>query len=145
MKYLSLSLIFLMLLQSCGNNKGSENCKDAFCQKKTSNANQTTVISDTTKDLSCKLTSTDLQKRKINVLSVLKNKILEKKELNDGYSFKFENSDEMIDLLTDFIKSERQCCDFFNFALSVRNDGFIWFDLTGPKDAKKMIGEELDL
>ena len=48
-------------------------------------------------------------------------------------------------MLTDFIKSERQCCDFFNFSIHVKNDGTIWFDLTGPKEAKEMIGQELAL
>jgi hypothetical protein len=133
-----------IILQSCGNKK-ADNCNDEFCRKKNSGKNSSTVVSDTTKSLSCKLTSAELQQRKATVLSNLKNKVLEKKELKAGYSFKFENSDEMIDLLTDFIKSERQCCDFFNFSMTVKNDGFIWLDLTGPKEAKEMIGEELGL
>jgi hypothetical protein len=124
-------------MQSCG----SDNCgKD--CMKSSSAG--TTVVGDTN-NVSCKLTSEELQKRKATVLATLKSKVLEKKELSDGYSFKFENTDEMIDLLTEFVKSERQCCDFFNFALHIKNDGSLWFDLTGPEGAKEMIGSELAL
>lgn len=33
--------------------------------------------------------------------------------------YAFKDSDETIAMLADFIKTERQCCDFFNFGLSV--------------------------
>lgn len=120
-----------------------DNCKKPAIY--TANGNTTTVVSDTSKGLACKLTSSEMEKRKTDVLSVIKSKILEKKELPDGYSFKFTNSDENINMLTDFVKSERQCCDFFNFSIHVNNNGDLWFDLTGPKDAKEMIGEELGM
>ncbi|MEZ2338550.1 hypothetical protein AB6735_23080 [Mucilaginibacter sp. RCC_168] len=31
-------------------------------------------------------------------------------------------TDHNVDLLADFIKTERQCCDFFNFSIDVNND-----------------------
>jgi hypothetical protein len=135
-------VLIAFLLQSCGSSE-TKSCEKEGCMK--SATGKGVVVSDTSKELSCTLTSAELQKRKTDVLSVLKSKILERKELPDGYSFRFANSDEMIDLLTDFIKSERQCCDFFNFSIHVRNDGVLWFDLTGPKDAKEFIGSELGL
>jgi hypothetical protein len=145
MKNIFISAITITsFLYSCENKQSSNKEKDC-CKKNTLSASGKTVISDTTKELSCKLTPAELQKRKADVLSVLKSKIIEKKELKDGYSFKYENSDEMIDMLTEFVKSERQCCDFFNFAISIQNDGSLWFDLTGPKDAKEIIETELGL
>jgi hypothetical protein len=144
MKKLFLILLAPVLLQSCGGKSVcGDNCKKP--QTYTANGSTATVVSDTSKGPACKLTSSELEKRKTDVLSVIKSKILERKELADGYSFKFVNSDENINMLTDFIKSERQCCDFFNFSIHVKNDGTIWFDLTGPKDAKEMIGQELAL
>ena len=137
-------LIAIFILFGCEN---KDACGDN-CRKKESISSASggkTVVSDTGKGLSCKLTSEELEERKTNVLLVIKKKVLDKKELSNGYSFKFENTDEMIDMLTDFVKSERQCCDFFNFALHINNDGSLWFDLTGPKDAKEMISSELEL
>jgi hypothetical protein len=137
MKKILAACIAILVLQSCNGDKcNKEKCAAPGLSQK--------VVGDTT-NISCKLTSAELQKRRESVLSLLKSKALEKKELPDGYSFKFENTDEMIDALTDFVKSERQCCDFFNFAINIRNDGTLWFDLTGPKGAKEMISSELGL
>jgi len=96
--------------------------------------------------LACKLTSKELQARKATVLESLRKQVIEKKELASGYSYKFDNSDKMLDELTEFIKTERQCCDFFDFALSIISDeGTIWLSLTGPKNAKEFIKTELNL
>jgi len=137
--------LLICLFYSCGNKEGKD-CNSEHCASKAILSDKSgIVVSDTSKDLSCKLTTAELQKRREEVLSVLKSGILEKKELKDGYSFKFENSDKNIDMLTDFVKSERQCCDFFNFSIQIKNNGELWFDLTGPKDAKEIIGAELGL
>jgi hypothetical protein len=47
-------------------------------------------------------------------------------------------------MLTEFIKSERQCCDFFDFAIRIKA-GFAWLDITGPKGAKEFITTEMEL
>ena len=95
--------------------------------------------------LSCKLTSLELQQRKKTVLAELRQQVIEKKELVDGIAYKFQGTDEMIDSLATFIKTERQCCDFFDFTLSVKSDNSIWLELTGPKGAKEFIKAELNL
>jgi len=97
------------------------------------------------KKLSCLLTSIDLQNRKATVLAELRKYVLEKKELNTGYAYKFSGSDEMIDLISDFIKSERHCCDFFSFHMHVQNRDALWLDITGPEGAKEFIKTELEL
>lgn len=97
------------------------------------------------KTLSCKLTSPELRKRKQEVIAELKKLTLEKSELTNGYSYKFNGTDEMLDMLNDFIKSERQCCDFFNFRITVTNDAFVWLDIYGRKGAKEFITTELEI
>jgi len=97
------------------------------------------------KHLSCKLTSPELRKRKEEVIAVLKEQVLEKKELPGGYSYKFSGTDETLDMLTAFVKSERQCCDFFNFKLSINNDSFIWLEISGENGAKEFIETELEM
>jgi len=97
-------------------------------------------------DLTCKLTSPELQKRKATVIASLKTKILAKAELPNGFTYTFTGSDAQVDELTDFIKTERQCCDFFDFSLKVSGKGtHAWLTITGPKGAKDFIHSELGL
>lgn len=80
------------------------------------------------------------------MLESLRKQVLEKKELKNGYAFKFKGTDEMLDELTEFIKTERECCNFFTFNLSVGGDKTeIWLELTGAENVKDFIKTELEL
>ncbi len=124
------------------------------CQTKTGNEkhlgkdslNNTKQEMARSKEIACKLTSAEMQKRRAEVLASLKNKVLDKKELGDGYIFKFESSDLVIDELIAFVKTERLCCDFFNFSILISADeDCTWLSITGPKGAKEFIELEMDL
>ncbi|SFF54338.1 hypothetical protein SAMN04488541_105227 [Thermoflexibacter ruber] len=94
--------------------------------------------------MSCKLTTPELQKRKETVIASLKSKMTEKKELQVGFAFKFSGTDDILDELIEFIKTERECCDFFTFGLSVSGDkSEAWLELTGADGAKEFITTEL--
>lgn len=143
-RYLFL-LITLPLLAGC-----NDNCKDPNCMKPASqqsaNTGNAVTARNGSSEVSCKLTTSELQQRKETVLASLKKQVLEKKELPDGYAFRFNGSDQLIDELTEFIKSERACCSFFVFNLSVSGDGKeIWLSLTGPEGTREMIAGELGL
>lgn len=117
------------------NNK-KEVCKDSCCAEK---HKKDAVIA-------CKLTSPELQKRKETVLASLRKQVVTKKELPNGYAFTFKGTDQMLDELTEFIKTERSCCDFFTFDLSVKGDqSEIVLKITGVKEAKEFIISELEL
>jgi hypothetical protein len=103
---------------------------------------KTVTSQDTT--LVCKLTSKELQERKKTVVATLKKLLLEKKETDNGFRYKFEGSDNNLDLLNDFIKTERMCCDFFTFQLTVE-EGTAWLELSGPVGTKDFIKDELEL
>ena len=95
--------------------------------------------------LSCKLTTPELQQRKATVVAELKKLMLERVEVNNGYRYKFDGSDKMLDLLNSFIKTERLCCDFFTFTLTASDDkNFTLLDLTGPEGVKEFIKHEID-
>lgn len=97
-------------------------------------------------ELTCKLSSPEFRERKETVLNSLKSKILEKKELEKGYAFKFHGRDEILDELNEFIKTERTCCDFFLFGLSISGDkSETWLELSGPEGVKDFISSELGL
>jgi hypothetical protein len=95
-------------------------------------------------EVTCKLTTPELQERKRTVIAELKNKVLERVETETGVRYRFEGSDALIDLLTRFIKTERLCCPFFTFTLIVaQEESFIWLALSGPEGAKEFIYTEI--
>ena len=103
-----------------------------------------TAMETSTKPITCKLTTPELQKRKATVIADLKALVLERNELEDGYSYKFEGKDEILDKLNEFIKTERMCCDFFTFQITVEENAAL-LKITGPDGAKEFLKEEVDL
>jgi hypothetical protein len=102
-----------------------------------------TIMAET--KLTCKLTTPELQQRKRAVIAELKNQVLDKIETENGFKYKFEGSDKMLDLLGNFIKTERLCCDFFVFTLTASGDTkFTWLELSGPEGTKDFIKHEID-
>lgn len=101
---------------------------------------------NTASEITCKLTTPELRKRKETVIATLKKEILERKELPNGYAYKFAGNDQTLDMLAEFIKTERECCDFFMFNLSISGDKKeAWLQLTGAEKAKDFILSELAL
>jgi len=97
-----------------------------------------------TRSITCKLTTPELQKRKAIVIADLKRLVLERKELKNGFSYRFEGTDETLDKLNDFIKTERMCCDFFTFQITVEDQTAL-LNITGPIGAKEFLKGEVDL
>ena len=127
-------------------------CNDDCCKKApATKISMTKPVSEmettvSAKAITCKLTSPEMRKRKTEVLASLKSKILDKHELNDGYKYTFAGNDGVLDEVISFIKTERLCCDFFTFNISVSDvEGHIWLSITGPKGAKDFIKTEMDL
>src|SRR5688572_6119842 len=96
------------------------------------------------KPVACKLTTSELQKRKATVIADLKTLVLERNELADGYTYSFDGHDEVLDKLNEFIKTERMCCDFFTFQLTVTENTTL-LKITGPNGAKRFLKEEIGL
>ena len=98
------------------------------------------------KDLTCKLTTPELRKRKETVIASLKSQVLDRQELANGYSYKFKGSDNLLDELNEFIKTERQCCNFFDFGVAVKGDtSTAVLTITGPEGTKIFITSELEM
>lgn len=105
---------------------------------------KSTAMETTTKSITCKLTTPELQKRKATVIADLKGLVLERKELENGFSYRFEGKDEILDKLNEFIKTERMCCDFFTFQVTVEEQTAV-LAITGPNGAKEFLKQEVDL
>ena len=106
---------------------------------------QTTISKDMNpKTLTCKLTTPELQQRKKTVIAELKSLIIGRTETPSGMKFKFAGSDKTLDLLINFVKTERLCCDFFQFTLSVGDEkSFAYLELSGPEGTKQFIESEI--
>jgi len=114
-----------------------KNAKESLC-------NDNCVAKNKINEISCGLTSPELRQRKETVIASLKKQIIEKKELKNGYAFKFLGTDEVLGELVEFIRTERQCCSFFIFTLSISGDkSEAWLELTGAKGVKDFITAEL--
>lgn len=97
-------------------------------------------------EIACQLTPAALQERKAAIYKNVKEQVLQIKELDNGYAFKYPGTDATLDWLMEFIKTERACCSFFVFGLTVAGDqSEIWLELTGPKGTKAFITNELGL
>ena len=76
-----------------------------------------------------------------NLVFTLENKLA---QVEAGIRYKFDSSDKMLDLISSFTKTERMCCDFFDFTLTVEAEtGFMWLELSGPKGTKEFVNEEI--
>ena len=96
--------------------------------------------------VTCQLTSTELQKYKIEVIALLKDNILKKEELSNGYHYTFTGSDKTLDQVITFIKTERRCRNFLTFNIVIEDDqSNIVLNITGPDGTKEFINTEMEL
>lgn len=96
------------------------------------------------KTFACQLTSPELQKRKATIIRELKSKVVERRGLELGFSYRFLGNDGTLDMVFEFIKTERRCCPFFDFQIHVGSDG-VTLRVTGEPGAKEFMSSELDL
>ena len=67
---------------------------------------------------------------------------VERRELPDGYAFRFPAAISM-SKLAQWVDNERKCCPFFDFQLEQgREQGALWMRLTGRAGVKQFIREE---
>ena len=132
MKHLKLLPILLIMGISVNAQKAECTGDDACCKKETT--------------FKCKLTTPELKERKATVIADLKKMVIRKKELKDGYAYKFSGSDEVVAKLNDFVKTESECCDFFKFKINVKSDkSEAWLHITGEKGVKEFIKTEIEM
>lgn len=68
----------------------------------------------------------------------------ERRELEDGYTFRF-HAVRLAEVMR-FVASERLCCPFLEFGITVSpGDGPVWLRLTGPDGTRAFLAAELRL
>jgi hypothetical protein len=90
--------------------------------------------------LNCALPEAELRERVAELEGIIARKIVEVRELDDGYALRFPTEAGIVEELGRFIAFERVCCAFLNFALLVKAAGGpIWLELTGSDEAKSYL------
>jgi hypothetical protein len=87
----------------------------------------------------CTLLEADLRERVAELESTIGRKIVEVRELDDGYALRFPAEAGIVEELGRLIDFERICCAFLNFSLRVKAAGPIWLELTGSDETKNFL------
>ncbi len=142
-KYTFLISLMVFFITACVTTKDTQSTSG---QNSAKGGSEIRLAKNKNNELTCKMSTAEMHQRKITVLASLKEQMTERQELENGYAFKFPGTDKVLDELTEFIKTERECCSFFTFTLSVSGDkNEAWLTMTGVKGAKDFITNELGL
>ena len=69
--------------------------------------------------LTCSLTSDELLERKKELKEKIFPQMIKKQSLDNGYIYYFEDNQQLVEDILEFIGKEKQCCPFFKFDFSV--------------------------
>ncbi|HEV7395570.1 MAG TPA: hypothetical protein VGN86_03580 [Pyrinomonadaceae bacterium] len=95
--------------------------------------------------VACALTEPELQERRANLLKNVRTAVLEGKEMENGYAYRFPSDEKWIAELANLISLERRCCPFLNFDLKLEPGfGPIWLELTGPPGTREFLNSLFD-
>lgn len=97
-------------------------------------------------NIACSLSTPEFHKRRETVVASLRQDALDVRETERGYAYKFAGGDEVLERLVEFIRTERQCCPFFTFTLTIGSQqSDTWLELSGPDGTKEFIRAELGI
>ena len=87
--------------------------------------------------------TSEQRKRQQELGKMLRASILGVQELPDGFEFEFPSDPANYQILTEFTPLERACCPFFDISIRLdREDGKLWWRLTGREGVKQFIRAE---
>jgi len=90
--------------------------------------------------IACNLTDAAFRERRAGVLKTVSDGVVERKELDDGYAYRFPSDVSWLATLTNLISLERACCPFLQFNLRIEPaEGPIWLELTGPPGTRDFL------
>ncbi|WP_061298484.1 hypothetical protein [Leptospira borgpetersenii] len=96
--------------------------------------------------IACTLSTEELRSRKENYLRLINDHKTKTDDLENGYSFAFEDIEEYADKILKIILMERKCCSFLNFSLRFTDrNGPAHLDIFGPPGTKEFIRTEMGL
>jgi hypothetical protein len=89
--------------------------------------------------------SPDERARHAAALRELGGRVLERRELPDGYAYRFAWESGILADFAEWIPLERACCPFLRMSVEVEpGNGSIWLRLTGSGAVKEFIRSEFE-
>jgi hypothetical protein len=90
--------------------------------------------------IACRLTDSELQQRREEVLRQVKAAITGIKETESGFVYEFSSSSERIASLANLIALEHECCPFLSFRLTVEPaEAPVSLEVSGPPGTKDFL------
>jgi len=97
-------------------------------------------MNNSTLPIACSLTDSEFRKRRKTVLREAGKKMLEVKEIEDGYIYRFPSDDDSLAQIFELVRMERKCCQFLQFRITVESGGGdTWLELTGAEGTKEFL------
>lgn len=94
--------------------------------------------SDMDLPIACTLSTAELQERKATILASVRNAVIGRSRIPDGYRYEFANHSTTLKNVCRMVELERQCCRFLNFSLT-ENKETIQLDVSGQPQALAII------
>lgn len=95
------------------------------------------------REIACRLDGDGLRER-LRALEPLRLAVEERRELPDGWAFRFPGDASTCRTLFTFVLEERACCPFLSFELELASEGGpAWLRVRGPDGTKAFIGGDL--
>ena len=94
------------------------------------------TVMATSDSVVCTLTERELRDRREELRSGVIASITAARETADGFELAFPSGS--VDMVRDFVASERHCCSFITFTIDDR-DGHTWLGLSGPEGTKEFV------
>ncbi|HEY0049544.1 MAG TPA: hypothetical protein VGB68_09685 [Pyrinomonadaceae bacterium] len=97
-------------------------------------------MNDSILPVACTLNDAEFREREQVILRKLMQTAVERKELADGFDFRFSPDDDLLREITEMIILERKCCPFLDFKIALKaGNADIWLEITGAAGAKEFI------
>lgn len=150
---LTVSIVLIALIgfsTSCAqkNLACSIDCKEKNEQTKINEEKsvmENSSIDNQSEQLVCKLIGAEKMEKKELLKTAIFSQVKGIDELENGYNLKFEDKNDILLKLTDYLMIEKECCPFFNFDLSILpNAKGISLKITGQEGAKDMLKPLID-
>lgn len=94
----------------------------------------------------CTLGPAAVTARRDDLLGTLVRRAEERVDLPNGYRVRFAPAEGVLTTIARVIETERLCCRFLRFQMTVEPDGeAIWLELTGPPGTREFLAGMLDL
>lgn len=122
---------------------GCERCAKCDCSDGHSASQGTGMNDGSIQDVpvACSLDEAHLAARK-KLLHELTRDVVERRELDDGFAYRFDAKPGIVTRLARLVDLERGCCKFLAFRIEAgQADRPVWLEVRGPAGTKEMIEE----